>query len=74
MRRCSASPLLTSNRTRGSNGERFPTHGGIPDMRHPEDLTGANGKYNRLYEFIGDSMTTCSALAALSAVPTETPA
>jgi hypothetical protein len=41
-------------------------------MRHPEDLTGANEKYNRLYEFIGDSMTTCSALAALSAVPTET--
>jgi ubiquinone/menaquinone biosynthesis C-methylase UbiE/uncharacterized protein YbaR (Trm112 family) len=36
-----------------SAGERFPIRGGIPDMRSPGDLTGANGKYNHLYETIG---------------------
>jgi ubiquinone/menaquinone biosynthesis C-methylase UbiE len=34
-------------------GERFPIRHGIPDMREPGDMTGANGKYNRLYETIG---------------------
>jgi ubiquinone/menaquinone biosynthesis C-methylase UbiE len=34
-------------------GERFPICNGIPDMRQPGDLTGANGKYNHLYETIG---------------------
>jgi ubiquinone/menaquinone biosynthesis C-methylase UbiE len=36
-----------------SAGERFPVRRGIPDTRRPGDLTGANGKYNRLYETIG---------------------
>lgn len=36
-----------------STGERFPIRGGIPDMRCPEDMTGANEKYNHLYELIG---------------------
>lgn len=35
------------------SGERFPIHGGIPDLRRPSDMTGANKKYNRLYETIG---------------------
>jgi ubiquinone/menaquinone biosynthesis C-methylase UbiE len=34
-------------------GERFSIHDGIPDMRRASDLTGDNGKYNRLYETIG---------------------
>jgi ubiquinone/menaquinone biosynthesis C-methylase UbiE len=33
--------------------ERFPIRGGVPDFRTPEDLSGANGKYNHLYETIG---------------------
>ena len=36
-----------------SAGERFPIRNHIPDMRRPSDLTGANGKYNHLYETIG---------------------
>ena len=36
-----------------SAGERFPIRNRIPDMRSPGDLTGANGKYNHLYETIG---------------------
>jgi ubiquinone/menaquinone biosynthesis C-methylase UbiE/uncharacterized protein YbaR (Trm112 family) len=34
-------------------GERFPIRDGVPDFRTPEDLSGANGKYNHLYETIG---------------------
>ncbi len=34
-------------------GERFPVRDGMPDLRRPEDLTGANEKYNHLYETIG---------------------
>jgi ubiquinone/menaquinone biosynthesis C-methylase UbiE len=34
-------------------GERFPIRNGVPDMREPGDMTGANGKYNQLYETIG---------------------
>jgi ubiquinone/menaquinone biosynthesis C-methylase UbiE/uncharacterized protein YbaR (Trm112 family) len=34
-------------------GERFPIRGGIPAFLKPEDLTGDNGKYNRLYDLIG---------------------
>ncbi len=34
-------------------GERFPIRNGIPDMRRPGDLTGANKKYNHLYETLG---------------------
>jgi ubiquinone/menaquinone biosynthesis C-methylase UbiE len=34
-------------------GERFPIRNGMPDMRCASDLTGDNGKYNRLYETIG---------------------
>jgi len=36
-----------------STGERFPIHNHIPDLRRPSDMTGANGKYNHLYETIG---------------------
>jgi ubiquinone/menaquinone biosynthesis C-methylase UbiE/uncharacterized protein YbaR (Trm112 family) len=36
-----------------STGERFPIRAGIADLRRPEDLTGFNQKYNRLYETIG---------------------
>ena len=35
------------------SGERFPIRHGIPVILKPEDLTGLNGKYNRLYETIG---------------------
>jgi ubiquinone/menaquinone biosynthesis C-methylase UbiE len=36
-----------------SSGERFPVRNGIPAFLKPEDLTGDNGKYNKLYENIG---------------------
>jgi ubiquinone/menaquinone biosynthesis C-methylase UbiE len=36
-----------------ASGERFPIRNGIPAFLKPEDLTGDNGKYNRLYETIG---------------------
>jgi ubiquinone/menaquinone biosynthesis C-methylase UbiE len=36
-----------------TNGERFPVCEGIPAFLKPEDLTGDNGKYNKLYENIG---------------------
>jgi ubiquinone/menaquinone biosynthesis C-methylase UbiE len=36
-----------------SSGERFPIRNGIPTFLKPEDLTGDNGKYNKLYENIG---------------------
>jgi ubiquinone/menaquinone biosynthesis C-methylase UbiE len=36
-----------------SSDERFPVRNGIPAFLKPEDLTGDNGKYNRLYETIG---------------------
>jgi ubiquinone/menaquinone biosynthesis C-methylase UbiE len=35
------------------SGERFGIEDGIAQVLRPEDLTGLNGKYNRLYEFIG---------------------
>jgi ubiquinone/menaquinone biosynthesis C-methylase UbiE len=35
------------------SGERFPVRNGIPTFLKPEDLTGANRKYNHLYETIG---------------------
>lgn len=35
------------------SGEQFPIRNGIPVFLKPEDLTGANLKYNRLYELIG---------------------
>ena len=34
-------------------GERFPIRNHIPDLRRPSDMSGANGKYNHLYETIG---------------------
>jgi ubiquinone/menaquinone biosynthesis C-methylase UbiE len=37
----------------GNSGERFPVRNGIPIFLKPEDLTGDNGKYNKLYETIG---------------------
>ena len=36
-----------------SAGERFPIRNHIPDLRRPADMTGANKKYNHLYETIG---------------------
>lgn len=36
-----------------NSGEIFPISNGIPKFLKPEDLTGDNGKYNRLYETIG---------------------
>jgi ubiquinone/menaquinone biosynthesis C-methylase UbiE len=36
-----------------NSSERFPVRNGIPAFLKPEDLTGDNGKYNRLYETIG---------------------
>jgi ubiquinone/menaquinone biosynthesis C-methylase UbiE len=36
-----------------STGERFPIRNHIPDLRRPSDMTGANKKYNHLYETIG---------------------
>ncbi|HME57932.1 MAG TPA: methyltransferase domain-containing protein [Terracidiphilus sp.] len=36
-----------------SSGERFPVRNGIPVFLKPEDLSGDNGKYNKLYETIG---------------------
>jgi ubiquinone/menaquinone biosynthesis C-methylase UbiE len=36
-----------------TSGERFPIRNGIPAFLKPEDLTGDNGKYNKLYENIG---------------------
>jgi ubiquinone/menaquinone biosynthesis C-methylase UbiE len=36
-----------------SSGERFPIRNGIPAFLTPEDLTGDNGKYNKLYETVG---------------------
>jgi len=35
------------------SGERFPIHDGIPIFIKPQDITGANLKYNNLYEMIG---------------------
>ena len=35
------------------SGERFPIRDGIPIFLKPKDLTGANLKYNQLYEIIG---------------------
>jgi ubiquinone/menaquinone biosynthesis C-methylase UbiE len=36
-----------------SAGESFPIRDGIADLRSPEDLSGLNKKYNRLYDTIG---------------------
>ena len=48
---------LDGNRNRQllvtSAGERFPIRSKIPDLRRPADMTGANEKYNHLYETIG---------------------
>ena len=35
------------------DGERFPIRDGIPAFTGLDDLTGDNGKYNRLYDVIG---------------------
>ena len=52
-----------------SAGERFPIRDHIPDLRRPSDMTGANKKYNHLYETIGGFyddiqrvVTACSAM------------
>lgn len=50
----SSAPLLLQHESLVSpSSERFPMHNGIADLRRPEDMVGLNGKYNRLYEFIG---------------------
>jgi ubiquinone/menaquinone biosynthesis C-methylase UbiE/uncharacterized protein YbaR (Trm112 family) len=36
-----------------SSGERFPIRDGMPVFLKPEEITGANLKYNHLYETIG---------------------
>jgi ubiquinone/menaquinone biosynthesis C-methylase UbiE len=36
-----------------SAGERFPIHNRMPEVRLPSDMTGANEKYNHVYETIG---------------------
>ena len=35
-----------------ASGERFPIRDGMPVFIRPEDLSGANGKYHRLYQVI----------------------
>jgi ubiquinone/menaquinone biosynthesis C-methylase UbiE/uncharacterized protein YbaR (Trm112 family) len=53
-----------------ASGERFPIRDGIPVFLKPEDLTGANLKYNRLYETIGgfydDTQRVAVALAGMN--------
>lgn len=48
-------------------GERFPIRDGMPVFLRPEDLTGANRKYNQLYQTIGgfydDSQRVAAALS-----------
>ncbi len=52
-----------------ASGERFPIRRGLPDFRTPGDLTGANRKYNHLYETIGgfydDTQRVVSALIGM---------
>jgi ubiquinone/menaquinone biosynthesis C-methylase UbiE len=51
------------------SGETFPIRNGIPNFLRPQDLTGANLKYNHLYETIGgfydDSQRVICALSAM---------
>ena len=46
------------------SGERFPVRSGIPVFLKPEDLTGSNQKYNRLYETIGGFYDSTQKFAA----------
>lgn len=50
-------------------GEQFPIRDGIPDFVQSQDLAGANGKYNHLYETIGgfydDSQRVVCALTGM---------
>jgi ubiquinone/menaquinone biosynthesis C-methylase UbiE/uncharacterized protein YbaR (Trm112 family) len=52
------------------SGERFPIREGIPVLLRPEDLSGLNGKYNKLYEVIGgmydDSQRVICALSGFN--------
>jgi ubiquinone/menaquinone biosynthesis C-methylase UbiE len=52
-----------------ASGEKFPIRNGVPDFRMAEDLSGANGKYNHLYETIGgfydDTQRVAAALAGM---------
>ena len=52
-----------------ASGERFPILAGVPDFVRGEDLAGANGKYNHLYETIGgfydDTQRVICALTAM---------
>jgi ubiquinone/menaquinone biosynthesis C-methylase UbiE len=43
----------SSERLISPSGEQFPIRKGIPAFLKPQDLTGANLKYNHLYELIG---------------------
>jgi ubiquinone/menaquinone biosynthesis C-methylase UbiE len=51
-------------------GERFPIQNGMPVFLEPEDLSGANLKYNHLYETIGgfydDTQRVASAMAGFN--------
>jgi ubiquinone/menaquinone biosynthesis C-methylase UbiE len=54
----------------GGPGEHFPIREGVPDFRTPEDLRGANGKYNHLYETIGGFYDDAQRVAlALGGIP-----
>lgn len=50
-------------------GERFPIREGIPVFSRPEDMSGANGKYNHLYQtiagFYDDTQRVGSALIGM---------
>ncbi len=70
----SLSPLHVEGRPGGealvsAAGEKFPIRDGVPDFRTTEDLSGANGKYNHLYETIGgfydDTQRVACALAGM---------
>ncbi|MGC2621248.1 MAG: methyltransferase domain-containing protein, partial [Acidobacteriaceae bacterium] len=72
------SPVTGARLTVGSSGEalvseageRFPIQGGVPVFLRPEDLNGANLKYNHLYETIGgfydDTQRVASAMAGFN--------
>lgn len=53
----------------GASGEHFPIRHGMADFLRPQDLTGANRKYNQLYETIGgfydDSQRVICALSGM---------
>ncbi|MFZ0393925.1 MAG: class I SAM-dependent methyltransferase [Terracidiphilus sp.] len=57
------------NSLHSTRGETFPIRDGMPVFLRPQDLTGMNRKYNRLYETIGgfydDSQRVACALGGM---------